>query len=176
MKRPIFSLVAVCTIDGKIARHSKHLSDWSSKEDKDFLHKILDKSDAVVVGNNTYQVAQKPLSKRNCIVFTRSVKNPVQKSEKLALFNPAHSAIESFCRENGYKDVCVLGGAKTFNYFLHENLADEIYLTIEPIAFGSGITLFDSGEKYVFFDLVSFKRLNKKGTVLLHYRNGSGKW
>ena len=75
--------IAAATIDGKIALDSGHFSDWTSKEDKDFLHEMLDKSDAVVVGNNTYKTAIGPPSKRNCIVFTASVATSERKSDKL---------------------------------------------------------------------------------------------
>jgi len=170
MEKPVFSLIAVSTIDGKIAKHARHMSDWSSKEDKDFLHKMLGKSDVAIVGNNTYEVAQKPLSKRNVIVFTRKVQESLVKSKKLIFINPQNTNIAQFCEKNSYKNIAVLGGAKTFNYFLNQNLVNEIFLTIEPIAFGSGIALFDSGDKTEKFELVSLKKLNKKGTVLLHYR------
>lgn len=170
MERPNFALIAVSTIDGKIARHPGHMSDWSSKEDKDFLHKMLGKSDAVIVGRNTYETAKKPLSKRNCIVFTRSVPAQERSNGKPVFLNPAATDISDYCSRNSILKVAVLGGAKTFNYFLANGLADEIYLTIEPIAFGAGIPLFDSGDKDVFFGLVSVKKLNRRGTVLLHYR------
>ncbi len=185
--KPVFSLIAVCTIDGKIARHSSHMTDWSSKEDKDFLHKMLDSSDAVVVGRNTYEVAKGPLSKRNCIVFTSSVagKSGVdQKMSLLAYLDPERAGIVGFCSEQDYMKVAVLGGTRTFTYFLQRGLADEIFLTIEPLVFGEGLPLFDcglggagpsgragaDGGNGVVFDLVSVKKLNNKGTVLLHYK------
>src|SRR3989338_8725514 len=81
--------IAAMTIDGKIALDTGHFSDWTSKEDKDFLHEVLDKSDVIVVGSNTYRTAIEPLSKRNCIVPTSSVATTERKSEKLLLWNPA---------------------------------------------------------------------------------------
>ena len=43
MNKPLYTAVAAITLDGKIARNSKHHSSWTSREDKVFLHKILDK-------------------------------------------------------------------------------------------------------------------------------------
>ena len=57
--------IAAVTIDGKIALDAHSGSAWTSREDKDFLHDMLDTSDVVVVGNNTYKAAIEPLSKRN---------------------------------------------------------------------------------------------------------------
>ena len=172
-KKPVFSIIAVCTIDGKIARHSRHMTDWSSKEDKDFLHKMLDKADAVVVGHTTYEVAKGPLSKRNCIVFTRSVLGAVENGTNLSYLNPDEVGIAEYCALHGYKKVAVLGGAKTFAHFLEKGLVDEIFLTIEPLLFGEGIDFFAQvpGAKGLAMDLVSVKKLNKKGTLLLHYKN-----
>ena len=170
MSRPKFVIIAVSTIDGKIAKHSKHMTDWSSKEDKGFLHKLLGRCDAVIVGNNTYKVAQGPLSKRNCIVFTGGVEGIVERGPNLVLLNPEKVDIAEYCAGRGYQNVVVLGGTKAFNYFLGRGLVDEIFLTIEPLVFGSGIQLFDSGDSTARFKLASLKRLNKKGTLLLHYR------
>ena len=64
--------IAAVTLDGKIAKNKDHVSDWTSPEDKVFMRALLDKSDVIIVGNNTYKTAIAPLSKRNCIVLSRS--------------------------------------------------------------------------------------------------------
>ncbi len=160
--------IAAVTIDGKIALDAGHFSDWTSPEDKEFLHKMLDESDVVVVGNNTYKTAIEPLSKRNCIVFTASVRTSEHKSDILTYCNPASSDCIPLMEK--YKKVAVLGGTQTYTYFLENDLLDELYLTIEPLVFGRGLNLFES-EKNIeaHFRLESTKRLNGKGSLLLHY-------
>ncbi|VVB98838.1 Uncharacterised protein [uncultured archaeon] len=167
--KPVFVLLAVSTIDGRIAKGSAHMTDWSSKEDKVFLHKKLDEGDAVVVGNNTYKTARGPLSRRNCIVFTRKVRGMKRESDYLVYLNPEKTSLEKFVSSMGYRKIVVLGGAKTYSYFLENGLVDEIFLTIEPVVFGSGISMFESGFKPRRFSLVSSRRLNRAGAVLLHY-------
>ena len=70
-------------------------------------------------------------------------------------------------------------------------MLDELYLTIEPIVFGKGINLFSDGPipllskeglelapaltrgeviKYQKFKLISAKKLNRQGSILLHYK------
>ena len=169
MNKPLYTAVAAITLDGKIARHQKHYSSWTSREDKVFLHKILDQSDVVIVGNKTYKLASKPLSKRNCIVFTRSIKTLEHKSKKLIFANTGGINIQKFIQKNRYKKICILGGSQIYSYFLKRNLLDEIYLTIEPIIFGKGIGLFDKEVKNVNYKLKSTKLLNQQGTILLHY-------
>jgi dihydrofolate reductase len=160
--------IAAVTIDGKIALDANHFSDWTSPEDKVFMRALLDKSDVVVVGNNTYKTAIEPLSKRNCIVLTASVATTEKKSDNLLFWNPATTPFEAVAGQ--YKTVAILGGAKTYSYFLENDLMDELYLTIEPIIFGRGIDLFAPiGEKMSRFELLSMEKLNEIGSVLLHY-------
>lgn len=160
--------IAAVTIDGKIALDQSHFSDWTSKEDKDFLHEMLDKCDVVVVGNNTYKTALEPLSKRNCIVMTSTVATTERKNDKLLFWNPSGAPHSNVLQNVG--TLTVLGGTKTYTWFLENDLLDEIYLTIEPIVFGHGLNLFESSKDIVArFRLQSTKQLNEKGSVLLHY-------
>ena len=170
MNKKNILLVAV-TIDGKIARHDNHFSDWTSPEDKQHLHKILDGCDVIVVGNKTYKTAITPLSKRKCIVFTRSVKNTKQVNKHCLYLNPKNIDIKSIISKNKYKNICILGGTSVYSFALENNMVDEIYLTIEPLVFGYGLSLFDANIKNKRkYKLISVKKLNKAGTVLLHYK------
>ena len=166
--RTIIAIAAI-TIDGKIARHADHLTDWTSPEDKTFLRALLDKSDVVVVGHSTYKTAEGPLSKRNCIVLTRTVATMEQKSDNLAFYNPEGLPIERALES--YRIVALIGGTQTYGYFLEHGLIDELYLTIEPIIFGNGLSMFASKNgKDTKFLLVDVQKLNEKGTILLHYK------
>ena len=166
-----YTLVAAMTLDGKIAQNAQPFSNWTSKEDRDHLHKIEDQCDVLVVGHNTYKAAQEPLSKRNCIVLTRSVKKTKRVSKSCLFYNPKSLPIEKLLRSFGYKYICILGGTQTYNFFLHHGLIDEIYLTIEPYIFGRGLCLFDfAKDSMIHYTLFSIKKLNNTGTILLHYK------
>jgi len=168
---PKYIAIAAITIDGKIAKGPDHMSDWTSKEDKVFMRALLSKCDVVIIGNNTYKTAIKPLSKRNCIVFSKSVDQPVRKSANLLYVNPDKVNLKLLIKKLGYKKIALLGGAQTYSWFLENNLLDEIYLTIEPLAFGGGVSLFSNKKIGEFkFKLVEIKKLNKKGSVLLKYK------
>ncbi len=162
--------VAVMTLDGKIALHSHHFTDWSSPEDKQFLREFLRSADIVVVGHNTHETAAKELARYNRIVLTTSVATTERKDDKLLLCNPETTDIELLLAQ--YKTIAVAGGAWTYTYFLERGLLDEIYLTIEPLVFGRGLDLFASTTKDISarFRLESVKQLNEKGSVLLHYK------
>ena len=51
-------------------------------------------------------------------------------------------------------------------------MLDEFFVTIEPYVFTTGVPMF-SGNKFreYKFSLQMVKRLNKKGTILLKYKN-----
>ena len=162
--------VIATSIDGRIAPEKDYPTNWTSKEDKDFLHRILDDSDLVLVGRRTYEIAKKPLSKRNCLVLTKSTKNFSSRSANLVFGNPA-TDIRGYIREKKYKKIVVLGGMQTYSYCLQKKMLHEIYLTIEPLVFGRGLTIFNLQRwLQVNFRLISAKKLNIKGSLLLHYK------
>lgn len=169
-----YTAVAAITVDGKIARDLAHMSDWTSKEDKEILRAAIAESDAVLVGNNTYKTAIAPLSKRNCVVITRSVSEPKRANPLCVYINPEKNDLRNFLEaECGYQSVCILGGAATYNYCLAHDMLDFLYLTIEPVVFGAGIDLFTDLPREVKFQLVDFRKLNPGGTIFLKYRKSA---
>ena len=171
MSNPKFIALAVMTLDGKIAKTVSHESSWSSKEDKKFLRKKIDRCDVIVVGRNTYEVSHGPLSKRNCIVITSRVATTTEPTALCRYVNPKTVNIKTLVQSLGYRNICILGGTRTYSLMLKLGLIDELFLTIEPLLFGSGLSLFDLPLKNApLFRLVSVKKLNRRGTILLHYR------
>ncbi|MDR3642817.1 MAG: dihydrofolate reductase family protein [Candidatus Doudnabacteria bacterium] len=169
MIKPRYIAIAAITLDGKIARNKSHMSDWTSKEDKIFMRALLDKCDAIIVGNNTYKTAIGPLSKRNCIVISRSADSG-QRTVNLVYCKPNKTELSKLLKPKSYKLIAILGGAQTYSFCLKNNLLDELYLTVEPVVFGQGISLFaDDNHLNKKFKLISEKKLNKRGSLLLHY-------
>jgi len=163
-----YILLAAVSIDGKINKNNKHSSNWTSTEDKDHLHKILDQCDLVLVGNRTYQLAKQALALRNCLVFSHATK---KSKANCTYINPQKTDIKKFIAQNKYKKIAILGGTAIYDFTMAHNMLDEIYLTIEPIIFGSGLSIFDTFVKKInAFQLVSSKKLNPRGSILLHYK------
>ncbi len=161
---------AAITMDGKIAKHKRHFSDWTSREDQVLFQKELVKADVVVVGMNTYKTAKKPLSKRNCVVLTSSVKTMRQEKQNIVFCNPRGKHPKEIIKEKKYKNIAVIGGSEIYSYALEEGMMDELHLTIEPLVFGKGIPLFAREAKEKKFALKSIQRLNRKGTLYAVYR------
>lgn len=189
MTKPKYIAIAAMTLDGKIAKDDKHLStDWTSEEDKIAFRKLLKECDVVLIGKKTWETAKEPLSKRSCIVLTRSVESIKKENDLLTFVNTEKTNLKQFLVEQNYKAVAILGGAQVYTYCLENGMLDELYLTIEPIVFGKGIDLFapsssppagrsevsasggrGGGSDYK-FELVSSERLNPQGSLLLRYK------
>ncbi len=160
--------VAAMTLDGKIAAENGRSTDWTSPEDKDFLHDFLDKSEVVLVGRKTYELAAAQLAKRKCIVFSRTG-DLKRRSENLLIADLADTDLKKLLAP--YRTATLLGGAQIYTYFLERGLVDELYLTLEPVVFGRGLALFASQSSLrTDFKLTSIRQLNEKGSILLHYR------
>src|SRR5437868_14779143 len=63
-------LLAVVTLDGKIARNEHHLSNWSSREDKKIFIAETKRAGVMILGNNTFKTLPAPLPGRLHVVHT----------------------------------------------------------------------------------------------------------
>lgn len=165
--RPRFIAFVAASIDGRISLSSKRLPDWTSKEDWDFFQKSLTRFDAVVVGRNTYEAAAERLRNRNTFVLSHRPRTLLRRG-MVTFVNPVAVGLGELL--TGYKRVAVLGGGEAYRCMLESKLLDEIFVTIEPFIFGRGKEMFIGGTRTVSAHLLSMRRLNKNGTLLLHYQ------
>jgi dihydrofolate reductase len=157
---------AAVSIDGRISISKRSMPDWTSEEDWRFFQGELSKTDAVIVGRNTYAAAAPRLRKRNAFVLSNRLSKAVRRGS-VTFINPSKIDLDELFI--GYKRVAVLGGANVYSDMLKRGLLDELYVTIEPLIFGRGQSLFVEGEAPFQLELKSAKRLNKRGSLLLHY-------
>lgn len=176
MIMPKYLAIAAITLDGKIAKDDNHLStEWTSEEDKIVFRKLLKECDVVLIGKKTWETAKGPLAKRNCIVLTRSVAGIRQEHNLLTFINAEKASLKQFITDRHYNTVGILGGAQVYAYCLEHGMIDELYLTVEPIVFGTGISLFTSKDVLnAKFELISLDKLNEQGSLLLKYKRVTG--
>ncbi len=163
------------SIDGRISDSKNSKIDWTSREDWNFFQKSLLKMNAVVVGYNTYKTVEAKLKKRNTIVLTSKV-NKLKTENLVTFFNPKNKQnnLKKFLESKNYKNVAIVGGSQIYNFCLLNKMLDEIFVTIEPYVFTIGIPMFaGSVFKKHKFTLLSVKKLNQTGTILLHYKNAN---
>lgn len=155
------------TVDGRISLSSKTLPDWTSKEDWKFFQQSLLRMDAVVVGRHTYESAVERLRKRNTFVLSSRPKTLTRRGT-VTFVNPKKVALAKLLAE--YTNVAVLGGGAVYRFMLEAGLLDEIFITVEPLIFGRGKEMFIGGSKTRKLRLLSVRKLNRTGTLLLHYQ------
>lgn len=165
--KPRYIAFVAASIDGRISLSSKHPPEWTSKEDWGFFQKSLSRIDAVVVGRNTYKLVAERLRKRNTFVLSHRPKTLVRRGT-VTFVNPAKINLPKLLE--AYKSVAVLGGGTVYQFMLENRLLDEIFVTVEPLVFGRGKEMFVGGTRTARLNLLSVKRLNRTGTLLLHYQ------
>jgi dihydrofolate reductase len=159
-------IIAAVTADGFIGRHKDHLADWTSREDKKLFVELTKEAGTIVVGSRTFATIGRGLPGRKIIVLsTKPAPAPIDGVEFTS-----ESAIEIVARLAiaGEPTLGVIGGASVYQQFMAAGIVNEIYLTIEPMLFGQGITLFN-GELDVNLELIKSWPLNAS-TLALHYR------
>lgn len=131
-------LLMTCTVDGKIAKDSKHFTNWSGSEDKKYFKRITKECGVIIMGNNTFKLFKNPLQHRLNVVYTRQ---KISSNYLNVLYtNDPPKILLNKLKKLGYSDVCLIGGSKVNTIFTE--YIDEIHLTIVPKLFGNGISLF----------------------------------
>lgn len=170
------TLIMVSSLDGVIAKNKDHNAfTWTSKEDKAHFLEKTKEIGVVVMGGNTFQASGRSnYPGRVAYVLTYNPEN-YEMGENVFALSGTPQSVASELRGKGHEHVALIGGAQVNRDFLSAGLVDDIYLTIEPIMFGSGLHLLDDQDLKINLKLLESKKLNENGTILLHYEviNGS---
>ena len=100
------------------------------------------------------------------IVFTKTLNKSEWPNTEIAT-GDLKEEITKLKSQNG-KDIIVYGGASFDSSLIKENLVDEYYLFVNPVAIGNGKTIFknlNEIRKLTLIESITFD----SGTVLLHY-------
>lgn len=161
------SIVVALSLDGKIAQSSDQVSvEWTSKEDKRFFVTKTKQAGTLIMGRKTFETIGHPLPGRQIIVLTR---NPDQYENVDGVLFTSSSLEEVLgsMNQDGVAEVVIAGGAEIYRKALEAGVVTDVYATIEPIIFGSGVGFV----KDVFVKQMTLQDMQKLGenTVLLHY-------
>jgi len=168
-------IVAASSKDGFIANDTSANSfEWTSKEDKRFLSSMVAAHPLIVMGSTTYANVPQVLSPDTLrIVLTRQpeakAKQAVPGQLEFVAMTP-QEIIDTY--QEKYDSCLVLGGSQVYTQFLQSGVVTDVYQTVEPVEFGSGVPFIQGGLKLE--DLVDVSstltiELNDSGTVLHHY-------
>ncbi|HUC90160.1 MAG TPA: dihydrofolate reductase family protein [Patescibacteria group bacterium] len=158
----VFITVAM-TADGFIAQHADHLAtQWTSKADKRQFVRLTKEAGTMVMGLRTYLTFGHPLPGRRNIVYSD------QPVESVETTTETPQDLVRRLESEGVETLAVCGGASIYTQFMQAGVVDEVYIDVEPVVFGNGISLFNTSLD-VKLRLISAEPLNEQGTVLHHY-------
>lgn len=164
-------LIAAVTADGFIARNPDDRSfDWTSLEDKKFYVDMIKQAGTVVMGRQTFGTFTRYPKGLQFVIYTRepaSFQNP--KPEVIDAWATQQTPAELLAdlAKKGCTDVAVCGGSSIYTMFMKSRLVTKLYLTVEPVLFGQGVSLFsDSLDQNL--QLVEVKKLSDQ-TIVLEY-------
>ncbi len=164
------------SLDGKTTRWSETpVYRWTSTEDKAHFNSVSKKCDVLLMGRKTFLAAKSVLlqlpQRLNIIVLTSKPKKLTTTfgAKRCQFVQPIRSfLIKTLVKLNSEK-VLLLGGEKTNQYFFNERLIDEVWVTVEPVLFGKGKGITLNKKIAIDLQLLSMRKLNDKGTILLEY-------
>ncbi|MBI2644057.1 MAG: dihydrofolate reductase [Candidatus Wildermuthbacteria bacterium] len=138
-------IIAALTADGFIARHTRHFSlEWTSPEEAAFF-RTKTRGAVVVMGSTSYSLLYEKMKRgmpnRLNVVYTS---NPEQfAGHNIETTQKPPAELITDLRSRGYENIAIIGGSTIYTMFLKAGVVDRLYLSIEPILFGKGITLFN---------------------------------
>ncbi|MGH7245632.1 MAG: dihydrofolate reductase family protein [Candidatus Levyibacteriota bacterium] len=165
--------VMVSSLDGKITKgNNPSIHEWTSSEDQVYFSQLIKENALIFMGRNTYENAKSMMQHTEGklrIVFTRQPERYKKEQIPGMLEFTNEDPIKVTKRlEQTNKQALLVGGSEINTLFLQKKLINELWLTVEPIALGTGKTLF-TNTSLVSLKLFECTKLNKKGTSLLKY-------
>ena len=164
-------IIAAITTDGFIAKDENHAAMWTSKEDKKRFVELTKRAGVIVMGSRTFRTLPRPLRERINIIYTKSPEfiEKIKNQENVEVTQDDPKILLEKLSARGFKEVAICGGSQIYTAFLKAHAVNSIYLTIEPIIFGKGITIFNQTLDNIHLELVS-RETNETGSILLEYK------
>jgi dihydrofolate reductase len=158
-------IIAAVTADGFIGRDANHLADWTSPEDKKLFTTLTKEAGVIVMGSRTFATIGRALPGRKTILYTTRPER--FKVEGVETTNEAPKDLVKRLSGQGAPGLAICGGASVYSLFMQAGVVDELYITVEPVLFGTGITLFKD-EMSTRLELLDIRKLNDNA-IILHY-------
>ena len=160
-------LLMALTLDGKIARDADHFPDWTGSADKRFFARRSRAAGVVIMGAKTFDTLGTPLPGRKNVVLSRNPERRSRPPDLIFTARPPGEVIAALAAE-GYSEAILAGGARINSLFAAAGLIDEVIVTVSPLIFGSGLSLFDARLDLT-LALLEVRQM-EDDLVRLHYR------
>lgn len=171
-----FLLTVVVSEDGFIARSvGEPPQAWASAEEQELFFLDVEAADWSIMGRHTHEAADRPDRRR--IVFSTKVsgwRRPSQLWVDPDRLTP-QMLPEQVREVHALARGLILGGTRVHDWFLAHRAIDRVHLTVEPVRFGSGLSVFSDARSADpvgeftgrGFEVASEERLNSAGTRFL---------
>lgn len=152
-------------------------------EENEYASKSMEANNTLLFGRKSYELmasywptpmamehdasVAKGMNSANKIVFSNTLKNADWQGTKIISGNIIEQVKD--LKKTASQDMTILGSGTIVSLFAQNGLIDELNLMIDPIAIGSGSTLFAGVKESLNFELISTKTM-KSGVVLLSYK------
>jgi dihydrofolate reductase len=145
--------------------------DWLSPEYSQGFESICQKYKAVIMGKTTYNILAPnylPLTGEGTTVVLTTDKQAKSDNPTVVFTQDSASEIAQMLTDKGHTEAVIIGGAMTMSEFLNAGLVSDIYFVMEPVLFGTGLSLLKQTGLDFKLKLLEVTKLNEN-TVQLHY-------
>lgn len=164
------TLFIATSLDGYIAGPDDDLSWLFTDADYGFSNFYSD-VDTLIMGRGTYDVirgfGEWPYPGKKTVVVSRKDSPEVSTPDTTAASGDLPALIEGL-REQGSKNVWLVGGGELVRSFLEQELIDRMTVSMHPVLLGTGIPLFPGGFRRTMLELESVVPF-ESGLVQLNY-------
>lgn len=167
--------IAGISLDGCMTKHDNEGISFLSKEDRKYFNDALLTFDCSLYGSKTFEAAKSHVLKtltpnRLRVVLTSRSASFSQYVQKGVLeFKSGNICkILNELKRRHMKRCVVLGGSNVYTQCIKSKVMDELWVTLEPLGFGSGKRMF-IGQVEFHFSLSSVEHLSQD-TLLLKYK------
>ena len=170
--------IVVMSLDGCLTRHQNPGTGFASPADHEFFRSALQTFDCSLAGRSTYEAGRESIlrhrsgSRLQMVLTTTPQRFEADaRAEQLEFRNADAPAVLRELKERGRTRCALLGGARLYTEACAHGLLDELWITLEPVAFGQGTRMFEGAVDFN-FELLGSEKLSRD-TLLLKYRRAS---
>jgi dihydrofolate reductase len=159
-----------CSVDGFIAHNDGDVKAFYGRDSGfDFVGSLA-AFDVLLMGRKTYDLSRRlgdatDPNKEN-YVFLQTLNESLDQNVDIISEDPA--PFVKGLKSKAGKDIWLVGGAELATTLFKENLIDDMIIKVNPVLFGSGISLFSSIIKETELDLLESK-VYQNSFMVNHY-------
>jgi len=170
----VIGMVAM-SLDGCLTRHDVPGTGFVSPADRQAFQAALAECDCILMGRKTFDAGRERIAadrdsgRLRMVLTTRpGAFEDLARPGALEFVDLSAPEAITTLAERGHRRCSLLGGSALYTAAAAAGLMQQLWITVEPVAFGSGVRMFE-GRADFHYRLESAERLSPDGTILLRY-------